>query len=139
MKAAQTNGVSVAWMFTGEGEEAMRYYEDVIPSFEVKEIIRHTEGDMKGKIAQGFCTLNSLHIVISDSPPVHSFTFTPSTTLMLFLPSSQEVDALAGKLKGEEGKYLMPPGDYGFCKYFAFVTDRFGISWQLRVDATQCE
>jgi len=31
----------------------------------------------------------------------------------------------------ESGKALMPLDNYGFSKQFAWVQDRFGVSWQL--------
>jgi predicted 3-demethylubiquinone-9 3-methyltransferase (glyoxalase superfamily) len=32
-----------------------------------------------------------------------------------------------------EGEVLMPSGDYGFSRRFAWVNDQFGVSWQLSV------
>jgi len=31
----------------------------------------------------------------------------------------------------EDGKALMPLDNYGFSKQFAWIEDRFGVSWQL--------
>ena len=33
----------------------------------------------------------------------------------------------------ENGKVMMPPNNYGFSTKFAFVEDRFGVSWQLNL------
>ena len=41
-----------------------------------------------------------------------------------------ELDRLPAGL-GEE--VLMPPDNYGFSRKFAWVSDRFGISWQLNL------
>ena len=29
---------------------------------------------------------------------------------------------------------LMPPGDYGFSRKFAWLNDRFGVSWQINLE-----
>lgn len=35
--------------------------------------------------------------------------------------------------KAEEAMNLMPPDDYGFSRKFAWLNDRFGLSWQLNL------
>ena len=40
--------------------------------------------------------------------------------------------ALVQKLS-EEGQVVMPLDDYGFSKLFAWVADKFGVSWQLNM------
>ena len=33
----------------------------------------------------------------------------------------------------EDGGVLMPPGNYGRSRNFAWINDRFGVSWQLNL------
>ena len=49
------------------------------------------------------------------------------------MSSESELSELYEKLL-VGGQALMPLGDYGFSKGFAWVNDRFGISWQLSLE-----
>lgn len=54
----------------------------------------------------------------------------PSVSFHVRLPDGAAVDALY-VLLSEGGTDLMPLGDYSFSPRFAWVQDRFGVSWQL--------
>jgi uncharacterized glyoxalase superfamily protein PhnB len=43
-----------------------------------------------------------------------------------------QIDELTKKLS-ENGTALMPLGKYGFSKKFAWIQDRFGVSWHLNL------
>ncbi len=43
-----------------------------------------------------------------------------------------QIERLAEALS-DGGKALMPLGDYGFSQRFAWLADRFGVSWQLNL------
>ncbi len=47
--------------------------------------------------------------------------------------SEEQIDRLSVTL-GEGGKVYMPLGDYGFSRKFAWVGDRFGVTWQLNLE-----
>ena len=67
-----------------------------------------------------------------DSPAKHAFTFTPSHSFFVECESDAEIERLAAAL-GAEGKVLMPLDNYGFSRRFSWVSDRFGVSWQLNL------
>lgn len=115
-------------MFQGDCEEALTFYAEVIPGAVVSAL--HKSPD--GKVAMARLTLAGLEIMANDSPPVHAFTFTPSTSTFLTVETEAEVDDLAEAL-GAGGKTMMPAGDYGFSKRFAWVQDRFGVPWQINL------
>lgn len=58
------------------------------------------------------------------------FTFNPSVSLMVSCKNAEEVDRLYKKLS-PGGMDLMPLGGYPFSKRYAWVQDKFGLSWQL--------
>jgi len=58
--------------------------------------------------------------------------FNAATALYVQCASEAEVDRLFEALS-DGGAILMPPGTYGFSARFAWVTDRFGVSWRLNL------
>ena len=58
------------------------------------------------------------------------FKFNPSISLMVACYSVEEVNTKWNALL-EGGTELMPLGEYPFSKWYGWVQDRFGLSWQL--------
>lgn len=58
------------------------------------------------------------------------FKFNPSISLMVACDSVEEVNTKWTAL-AEGGTELMPLGEYPFSKRYAWIQDRFGLSWQL--------
>lgn len=58
------------------------------------------------------------------------FEFNPSISLMVACYSVEEVNT-KWKALSEGGKELMPLGEYPFSKWYCWVQDRYGLSWQL--------
>ena len=54
----------------------------------------------------------------------------PSISLMVVCESVEEVNE-KWKALSEGGKELMPLGEYPFSKWYSWVQDRYGVSWQL--------
>lgn len=113
-------------MFQGQCENALTFYVGAIPGAQILSIDRKPDG----AVAMARLSLAGLEIMANDSPPVHDFGFTPSTSIFLSVDEREDVDALASAL-GEGGKALMPPDDYGFSRRFGWTQDRFGVSWQI--------
>jgi predicted 3-demethylubiquinone-9 3-methyltransferase (glyoxalase superfamily) len=58
------------------------------------------------------------------------FKFNPSISLMVACYSVEEVNA-KWKALSEGGTELMPLGEYPFSKWYGWIQDRYGLSWQL--------
>ena len=58
------------------------------------------------------------------------FKFNPSISLMVACDSVEEVNTKWNALS-EGGTALMPLGEYPFSKWYGWIEDRYGLSWQL--------
>ncbi|WP_363319209.1 VOC family protein [Desulfosporosinus sp.] len=58
------------------------------------------------------------------------FKFNPSISLMVACDSVEEVNTLWKSL-AEGGTALMELGEYPFSKWYGWIQDRYGLSWQL--------
>ncbi len=128
------NSVKPFLMFEGRAEEAMTFYVSLFPDGEVVSVNRYGAGGPgpEGSVMLAEFSVAGQRVLCSDSFVKHGFTFTPSLSLFVECADEEEIQRLASAL-AEGGGVLMPLGDYGFSRQFAWVNDRFGVSWQLNL------
>jgi predicted 3-demethylubiquinone-9 3-methyltransferase (glyoxalase superfamily) len=121
-------------MFEGKAEEAMTFYVSLFKRSEVTRIEKYGTGGpgAEGSVKKAEFTLAGHHMACIDSPMKHAFTFTPSTSLFVECEDEAELDRAFAALS-DGGSVLMPRGNYGFSTKFAWLNDRFGVSWQLNL------
>jgi predicted 3-demethylubiquinone-9 3-methyltransferase (glyoxalase superfamily) len=121
-------------MFAGKAEEAMNFYVSLIPGSEIVDIVRYGPGGpgAAGSVMKAAFSVGGQAVMCVDSWVKHDFTFTPAFSFFVDCDSEAEVDRLSAALS-EGGATLMPLGDYGFSRKFAWVNDRYGVSWQLNL------
>ncbi|TFW33699.1 VOC family protein [Massilia horti] len=121
-------------MFEGSAEEAMNFYVSLFHGSQIRRIERYGPGQQgaEGTVFRAEFTLAGQEILCIDSPIHHAFTFTPSFSLFVECESEAELDNAFSQLS-IGGSVLMPPGNYGFSNKFSWVSDRYGVSWQLNL------
>jgi hypothetical protein len=82
------------------------------------------EGDFQGRLLHEFATRDRLALAAEIE-----------RVLVAVCEGQMGVGAAAHTVAG--GTVLMPLGDYGFSARFAWVSDRFGVSWQLNLPHAQ--
>jgi predicted 3-demethylubiquinone-9 3-methyltransferase (glyoxalase superfamily) len=119
-------------MFEGQAEEAMNFYVSLFDDGEVLEISRYgADGPgAEGSVVKATFRLAGQEYQCIDSTVKHAFTFTPAVSLFVDCADEAELERLHKALAEEE---LMGLADYGFSRKFAWVNDRFGVSWQLNL------
>jgi predicted 3-demethylubiquinone-9 3-methyltransferase (glyoxalase superfamily) len=119
-------------MFQGDAEAALSFYQSVFPDARIDGLERWGAGEQgaEGAFKRALLTIGDQSVMCFDSPVKHAFAFTPSFSFFLETDSEEDVRHYARTL-GEGGGELMPAGNYGFSRLFAWVNDRFGVSWQI--------
>ncbi|MBW3553781.1 MAG: VOC family protein [Gemmatimonadetes bacterium] len=121
-------------MFDGRAEEAVTFYTSLFDDSETLSLTRQDENGpgTAGTVMEAAIRLGDLELICIDSPVKHDFTFTPAISLYVQCESEEEIDHLFGELS-REGAVLMPLESYGFSRRFGWLSDRFGVSWQLNL------
>lgn len=122
-------------MFQGRhAEAAMNLYVSLFEDGAVLEVTRWRKGEQgaEGGVKLARFTAAGQSVLASGSPVEHAFDFTPSWSFFVDCASGDEQERLFEKLS-EGGSVMMPLDDYGFSRRFAWISDRFGVSWQLNL------
>lgn len=122
-------------LFQGEkAEEAMDFYIGLFEDGEIVSIERYgPDGPgTEGTVYQAEFRVAGQSVRVTDSIGPHAFDFTPSWSFFVDCTSEEEVEELVAALV-EGGSTMMPLGEYGWSRKFAWVQDRFGISWQINL------
>ena len=130
--------------FNGNATEAAEFYVTVFPNSKIvtteyypnsaEEGLADFQLNMAGKPLSVEFELGGYHMVGINADA--SFRPNPALSFMLnFDPSRsddarQKLDELWAKL-AEGGTVLMPLGEYPFSKWYGWIEDKYGVSWQL--------
>ena len=119
-------------MFDGQAEAAMNFYVSLFDNAEIINVVRYEEGQpgKAGTVMNAIFALNGSHFMCLDSSVKHDFTFTPATSLFVASESAEEIDRLYHALSNG-GTIRMELNSYGFSDKYAWLDDKFGVSWQL--------
>lgn len=124
--------IKTTLMFEGQAEEAMKLYTSLFENSQILSLTRYgpNEAGTEGSVMQATFVLNGQEYICLDSNIKHAFTFTPAMSLTVDCETEAEIDRFYEKLS-QDGQVLMPLDRYPFSDKFTWVSDRFGVSWQL--------
>lgn len=134
MQVGDVPKVTTFFMFQGPAEEAVRFYTSLFEDGEILELnyLGSEEPGTDGSDLLAKFKLAGQTFLALNSSATHDFTFTPSISLFITCESDEEIQRLAAALT-DGGMELMPLDNYGFSTKFAWVNDRYGVSWQLNL------
>ena len=117
--------ITPSMLFTGrvfgKAEEAVNFYSSVFENSSTDVMLKYPEGDANaGKVMFSEFKLNNDTIIAMDGPGEHDYTFTEGVSFVVNCDTQKEIDFYWEKLT-EGGKESM-------C---GWLTDKFGVSWQI--------
>ena len=118
--------------FEEDAEGAMDFYVSIFDDSKVVSINRYEEGPLKGKVLTGEFQLEGQQFLALDGGSESSFT--PAVSFFVNCSSKNKLLHYYQKLV-EGGSVLMPLKKYPFSEIYAWVTDKYGVSWQLYLDS----
>lgn len=121
----------------GKAEEAIRLYTSLIPNSEIIKVEKWSDGEpmsVAGQVKTALFTLAGNEYMASENTAEHQFAFTPAISIFVECQNEDEITRLHKELR-KDGKEFMPLDNYGFSQKFAWIEDRFGVSWQLNLAA----
>jgi len=123
--------ISPFLMFEGNAKEVMDHYISLFGDASIQQITYYDESEEKVQYA--IFKIFGQEFMCIDSSVDHEFGFTPAISFYISCDSEQEFSQLFDKLT-RHGKVFMEPDSYGFSTLYAWLEDKFGVSWQLNLE-----
>lgn len=118
----------------GKGKAALDFYVAHVPNSRIVAMdLFGAEGPgAAGTILRAHAEIAGQTVMAHDSYIDHGFGFTPSFSFFVECDDEAEFDRLFAILS-REGAVLMPPDNYDWSRKFGWLSDHFGVSWQLEL------
>lgn len=116
--------------FNTDARKAVRFY---VSLFGNSEVLSETtiEGTPSGDTEIISFSLRGKRFMAINGGP--AFAFSNAVSFHVYCGSDSETERLYEKLS-ENGSIMMPLGKYDWARKYAWIKDRFGVSWQLDAD-----
>ncbi|HAR3775074.1 TPA: VOC family protein [Staphylococcus aureus] len=119
-------------MFNNKAEEAVKLYTSLFEDSEIITMAKYGEngsGD-HGTVQHSIFTLNGQVFMAIDANSGTELPMNPAISLFVTVKDTIEMERLFNGLK-DEGAILMPKTNMPPYREFAWVQDKFGVSFQL--------
>ena len=122
--------------FTGNAEEAMEFYASTLPGAKITNLVRYGKDNpyagenQENKIMYGELSFMEQQIMFLDmdtANPAPDFSW--ATSIYINCSDEAEFDVIFKGLS-EGGMVMMGPESIGHIRKCAWVTDKFGVTWQ---------
>ncbi len=127
---------STCLWFDSDAEEAMKFYASVFENAKIGSIAYYGEAGHEvhhrpnGSVMTVQLAIDDQELIGLNGGPV--FTINPAISFYVTCKSDHEIDSLYKKLSNG-GSVLMELNEYPFSEKYAWVNDKFGVSWQLNL------
>lgn len=121
--------------FDKEAKEAAEYYASIFQNSEVTNVTT-ISGTPSGNVDIVSFKLWGVELSAISAGPV--FKLNPSISFFVYCGSDSEIERLYKKLN-DGGFALMPLDKYPWSEKYAWVQDKYGVSWQLDIDTINSE
>jgi len=123
--------------FDTQAEEAANFYASIFESSKIMNVSRYNESSAKAtgmKVDSAFVVsfqLEGQNFTAMNAGP--HFKLNESISLFAYCESDEKIEKIYKKLC-ENGKVLFPLDKYDWSPKYAWVVDKYGLSWQLDVE-----
>lgn len=121
--------------FNKEAKEAAGFYTSLFSNSEVRDITT-ISGTPSGDVDIVSFKLSGISFMAISAGPI--FKLNPSISFYVYCGSDDEIKRLYKSLS-ENGSVLMSLDKYPWSSKYAWVQDKYGVSWQLDIDTIKSE